>query len=156
MRWRISGLLAEPFAFAAAMIASSSCRKPICCPSVETPRSNASSPIATCQPLPGVETRFSAAVRAPSKKVSLNSASPLICRIGRIVIPGWSIGMRRKVRPFGPFDPSSLRVTTKIQSQICARLVQIFWPSTTHSPVASSTRARVRTEARSDPAFGSE
>jgi hypothetical protein len=91
---------------------------------------------------------------ASVKNVSLNSASPLICLIGRISIPGWSISIIRKVRPFGPFDPSSVRVTTKIQSEIWARLVQIFWPLTTHSPFSS--RPLVRTLARSEPAPGSE
>jgi hypothetical protein len=75
-------------AFAAAMISSSSLRNPICWPSVETPRSNASRPIAIFQPPPTAPISESAGQRASVKKVSLNSASPLICLIPRTSMPG--------------------------------------------------------------------
>ena len=47
-----------------------------------------------------------------------------------------------------------VRTRQKIQSATWARVVQIFWPLTTHSPSTSS--ARVVSEARSEPASGSE
>jgi hypothetical protein len=55
--------------------------------------------MATCQPSPRAPTTFSAAVRAPAKKTSLKSASPLSWRIGLISIPGWSSGQSRKDSP---------------------------------------------------------
>jgi hypothetical protein len=38
-------------------------------------------------------------VRAPSKKTSLNSAAPVIWRIGRIVMPGWMQGHQQQHQP---------------------------------------------------------
>ncbi len=40
-------------------------------------------------------TTWSFGVRAPSKKTSLNSESPVICSIGRISTPGCSMGTSR-------------------------------------------------------------
>ena len=93
-------------------------------------------------------------MRAPSKNTSLNSAVPVIWRIGRISIPGWSIGTSRYDRPLCRAEPSSVRHTTKHQSDHWASEVQTFWPSMTHS--SPSRRARVATLARSEPALGSE
>jgi hypothetical protein len=44
---------------------------------------------------PGAPMMLSAAVRAASKNVSLNSASPVISRIGRRLMPGCRIGTSR-------------------------------------------------------------
>ena len=77
------------------MTCSSSLRKLRFWPSVEAPRSKASVPIATFQPSPGWPTTFPASLRAPSKKTSLNSESPVSWRIGRTSIPGWRIGTSR-------------------------------------------------------------
>ncbi|MEI2790158.1 MAG: hypothetical protein V9E93_14925 [Steroidobacteraceae bacterium] len=57
-------------------------------------------------------------------------------------------------RPWCRWEPGSLRATTKIQSDSCAHEVHVFWPST--SQWSPSSRARVWTLARSEPAFGSE
>ncbi len=51
--------------------------------------------MATRQPSPGAPTMFSARVRAPSKKTSLNSEVPVSWVIGRISTPGWSSGTSR-------------------------------------------------------------
>ena len=48
----------------------------------------------------------------------------------------------------GALAASPVRVTTKIQSEICARLVQIFWPLTTH---CRHRGGLAWTEARSNP-----
>ena len=74
--------------------------------------------------------------------------------IGRIVMPGWSIGTSSIVIPRCRGAPGSLRTSMKIQFAVRASDVQIFWPSITH--VSPSSRARVRSPARSDPAPGSE
>ena len=96
----------------------------------------------------------SAAVQAPSKNTSLNSASPVIWRIGRISTPGWSSGTSRKLSPSRPTLPGVLRAMTKIHSDSWAREVHTFWPCRCHLP--SSSQQRVRMAARSEPAPGSE
>ena len=95
-------------------------------------------------------------MRAPEKKTSLNSDPPVICSIGRTSTPSWSMGISRKDSPWWRDEPGSVRAMTKIQSESWAHEVQTFWPSTTHSPAASSSTARVLTAARSEPAPGSE
>ncbi len=144
----------RPWARASSVISVSSRSNAICWPRVSTPRSNASVPIATAQPLPGSPTHSEAGVRAPSKNTSLNSAVPVIWRIGRISMPGWSIATSRYDNPWWRWEPTSVRATTKHQSDHCASDVQTFWPSMTHS--SPSRRARVETFARSEPALGSE
>ena len=94
-RSRISGSPDAPLRRAASARSSKSRRNPTCWPSMAAPRSMASVALATRQPSPGAPTTLAAAVRASSKKTSLNSAVPVICRIGRTVIPGWSIGTSR-------------------------------------------------------------
>ncbi len=48
----------------------------------------------------------------------------------------------------------SVRTSRAHHCDRCAQLVQIFWPETTNS--SPSATARVRSDARSEPAFGSE
>jgi hypothetical protein len=50
--------------------------------------------MATFQPPLISPTTMSAGVRASSKKTSLNSPAPVICRSGRKVTPGWRMGTR--------------------------------------------------------------
>ena len=59
-----------------------------CSAKPSVPRSCRSVVIATCQPPPTSPRRFSAGTRTPVKKISLNSASPVICRSGRTSTPG--------------------------------------------------------------------
>ncbi len=69
------------------------------------------------------------------------------------VMPGVSMGTRKKVSP-ACLGPSELvRVSRKIQSASSATLVNIFWPSM-RQPSPSRT-ARVRAAATSDPESGS-
>ena len=49
----------------------------------------------TIQPSPRLPTMFLAGTRTLSKKTSLKSASPVICRRGRTVMPGVSMSIRR-------------------------------------------------------------
>ncbi len=46
----------------------------------------------TAQPLPAPPMTLSASQSAPSRKISLKTASPVISRNGRMVTPGWSSG----------------------------------------------------------------
>ena len=52
------------------------------------------------------------------------------------------------------FTVGSVRTRQKIMSAYCASVVQVFWPLTTKW--SSSRTARVLTDARSEPAPGSE
>ena len=126
----------------------------ICCPSVDTPRSKVSVPIATRQPSPGWPTTRAASVRASSKNTSLNSAVPVIWMIGRTSTPGWSSGTSRYDSPACRLEPFSVRATTKHHCDRCASEVHTFWPLITHWSPSSS--AVVDTLARSLPAPGSE
>ena len=51
--------------------------------------------IPTCQPWPSVPRMFSAGTRTFSKNTSLNSASPVIWRSGRTVMPGECMSTRK-------------------------------------------------------------
>lgn len=158
IRSRRRGSMVPPSAPLSArrMTRSNSASNPICWARVETPRSAASRSMATRQPLPSPPTRWSGSARAPSKKTSLNSLVPVSCRIGRTstLPPGWSIGTRRRERPWWRCEPDSVRASTKHQSASWAYEVQIFWPERRYAPVESRV-ALVRTAARSEPAPGS-
>ena len=88
------------------------------------------------------------------KKISLNSASPVIWRSGRTSTPGAFMSTIRYVSPACRSESGSLRVTRMHQSAMCAYDDHTFWPSTTKCE--PSSRAVVRTAERSEPASGSE
>lgn len=128
-RSRTTGSRTAPDRTAARTTRPSSCANPICWASVETPRSKPSRLIATFQPPPSPPTTCSTRARAPSKKTSLNSLVPVICRMGRTSTrPGWSMGTRRKVSPWCRCEPGSVRASTKHQFASWASDVQIFCP----------------------------
>jgi hypothetical protein len=110
--------------------------------------------IATCQPLPTSPRRFSAETWTSLKKISLNSDSPVICRSGRTSTPGACMSTIRYVRPAWRDDSGSERVSRMQKSAMCANDDHTFCPFTTKPPFSS--RALVRTPARSEPAPGSE
>ena len=118
------------------------------------PRSWSSVVIATCQPPPTSPTTFSTGTSTPEKKISLNSASPVIWRSGRTSTPGAFMSTIRYVSPACRSESGSLRVRRMHQSAMCAYDDHTFWPSTTNC--APSSRALVRTAERSEPAPGSE
>ena len=64
------------------------------------PRSCSSVVIATCQPWPSSPSRFSTGTSTSLKKISLNSASPVICRSGRTSTPGACMSTIRYVSPW--------------------------------------------------------
>jgi hypothetical protein len=120
-------------------------------------------PIATRHPSSTAPTTCSTGVRASVKNVSLNSLSPVSCTIGRISMPGWSIGTSRYEMPLclgaalSPARPAArfVRASTKHQSAHSASDVHTFCPSITHSEPSSDSCALVDRLARSDPAPGS-
>ena len=74
--------------------------------------------------------RFSAGTRTSVKNTSLNSASPVISRIGRTSMPGRSIGMMKYEMP-RCFDTSPRVRAIRMPNLACAASdVQIFWPFT--------------------------
>ena len=110
--------------------------------------------MATAHPPSTSPTMSSARARAPSKKTSLNSAVPVTCRIGRISMPSWSIGTRKKLMPLCLGASRFVRASTKHHCDHWASDVHTFWPWSTQS--SPSRSARVEMLARSLPALGSE
>ena len=120
------------------------------------PRSCSSVVIATCQPPPISPTAFSTGTSTSLKKISLNSASPVICRSGRTSTPGACMSTRRYVSPACRSLSGSLRVTRMHQSAMWANDDHTFWPLTTKRSPPAASCALVRTAERSEPAPGSE
>ncbi len=96
----------------------------------------------------------SSGTNTSSKKTSLNQASPLISRKGRISIPGEPISTKKQVMPSWAGLSGEVRARQIPQSAVWAIEVQTFCPVRRH-PSPSRT-ARIRSEARSEPASGSE
>jgi hypothetical protein len=99
-------------------------------------------------------TRFSAGTRTLSNHTSLTSCPPSISSIGRTVTPGLVMSMSRNEMPACFFTAGSVRTRQKIQSPYWPSVVQVFCPLTTHSSPLRT--AVVRSDARSEPASGSE
>src|ERR1700712_5397742 len=117
-------------------------------------RSCCSRYFATSQPRLTVPTRLAFGTRTLSKNVSQNGERPEINRIGLVETPGEAMSNRIKLMPSCFFAEVSVRTRQKIQSAKFAYEVQIFCPLMIKwSP---SLSARVCSEARSEPAFGSE
>ncbi len=107
----------------------------------------------TRQPSFSAPTRFTTGTRTSSRNISANSVDPARVRSGLTVTPGASIGMASQEIPrcFGACG--SVRTSSSHQSATSAWEVQIFEPVTTYA--SPSRTARVRKEARSEPAPGS-
>jgi hypothetical protein len=69
------------------------------------------------------------------------------------VRPGLFVGTIRIEMPACFFESGSVRAASQMCVDTSASDVQIFWPWITHS--SPSRTARVRSDARSVPAFGS-
>jgi hypothetical protein len=116
-------------------------------------RSLPSVTLASPQPRFTSPTRFSCGMRTSVRKTSLKVCDPVISMIGRISIPGVSIGQMKYEIP-SCFGASGSVRAMRIPSFECwASDVQIFCPFTTHS--SPSWTARVLSDARSDPEPGS-
>ena len=105
------------------------------------------------QPSPGFPTTQSSGTNTSSRKTSLNTARPVISRNGRISIPLLSMSTRKNVSPRCLGAALSVRARQIAQSASRAREVHTFCPVSRHPPSVRS--ARVRSEARSEPASGS-
>ncbi len=75
-------------------------------------------------------------------------------RIGRTVTPGVFRSTSRKLMPACFLTVLSVRTSMNMWVPSAPQVVQVFWPLTMKS--SPSTMASVRTEARSEPALGSE
>jgi hypothetical protein len=87
--------------------------------------------MATPQPSLTLPTTFDAGTRTFSRNTSLNSASPVIWRRGRMVRPGVFMSMRMKVMPLCLAAVGSVRTRKKPISATWAMLVHTFWPFST-------------------------
>ncbi len=88
------------------------------------------------------------------KNTSLNDAPPVIWRRGLTSTPGAAMSTIKALSPLCLGSSVSLRHRISPIAEYWAPEVQTFWPFTTHS--SPSRTARVRTDAKSDPAAGSE
>ena len=87
-------------------------------------------------------------------KTSQKGDEPLMRLMGRDETPRLCRSMSKKEMPCCFFAEGSVRTRQKIQSDLSACEVQIFWPVTTNS--SPSCTAFICSEARSEPAPGSE
>ena len=118
------------------------------------PRSFVSTLIPTPQPPCSGPSRRSAGSWTSVKNTSSNSAPPVICRSGRISMPGRSIGHRKNEMPSCLAASGLVRAMRMPQSLIRPPEHHTFWPLTTKwSP---SRSAFVDSPPRSLPAPGSE
>ena len=95
---------------------------------VSTSRSYARVVSATPHPSLTLPTTLAAGTRTLSRNVSLNSASPVIWRSGRIVMPGDFMSIRMNVMPLCFGALGSVRTRKKPMSATWPMLVHTFWP----------------------------
>src|SRR5437763_1723745 len=117
-------------------------------------RSHESVAFATRQPSPTAPTRCASGTMARSRNTSLKSTSPVMWRSGRTSTPGWCSSTRKYVMPARFGTSGSVRASATPKSAMWAHVVQTFWPVRSHR--SPSRSARVASDARSEPAPGSE
>nr|WP_291411680.1 hypothetical protein [Actinophytocola sp.] len=117
-------------------------------------RSVATAAVATRQPSPSSPSRSASGTAAPSRNTSQKLVPPVSCRIGRTSTPDCRMGTRNAVSPRCFGASGSVRTSARPRSANRPLEVQIFCPDSRH-PSPSRT-PRVRTDARSDPASGSD
>ena len=98
--------------------------------------------MAMFQPAPGAPSRCDAGTRTSSKNTSQNSASSVICRSGRTVMPGVFMSTSSRLMPLCFGASGSVRQRRKHQSAMSAWLVHTFWPFTTYSSPRRSALVR--------------
>jgi hypothetical protein len=124
------------------------------CGAKAVPRSNRRVTLVTRQPSFSAPTRSVTGTRAPSRNTSQKWDSPSMVRRGRTSTPGWSMSRISHVMPWWRGPSGSVRTSSSQWSATWARVLHTFWPVTTYS--SPSRTARVRSDARSEPASGSE
>ena len=122
--------------------------------SAATSRSFASKNLAHVQPWPSAPMRFSTGTRTLTNETALISAYPSAVAIGCTVIPGASMSTRINEMPACGLTIGSVRARKNIRVACCANVTHTFSPLTTYA--SPSRTADVRSDARSEPAFGSE
>ena len=138
----------------AAAASSSSIGLPSAVPAAIAIRSLANVVRASRQPSFTVPTTISSGTNTPSRKTSLNNAWPVISRSGRIKIPGELMSIRKYVIPLCFGASGSVRARQTPNCALCAEDVHTFCPVSSQPP--STRTALVRSDARSEPASGSE
>ena len=108
----------------------------------------------TRQPSFSSPTRLATGTRTPSRNSSANSVDPAMVRSGRMSMPGRVHGHDQPGDAPVAGSSGPVRTRSSQKSATSAWQVQIFGPVTTYS--SPSRTARVRSEARSLPAPGSE
>ena len=83
------------------------------------------------QPSPASPTRADTGSRTSSKNSSANSMAPVICRKGRTVRPGASMGTMKHDMARCVGASGSVRTKRRHQSAHFASVVHTFWPFTT-------------------------
>ena len=106
------------------------------------------------QPWFSSPTSMSPGTRTSSNHTSLTSKPPSISSIGRTSTPSRLMSISSIEMPRCFLASGSVRTKVKIQSACWPSVVQVFWPLTTQS--SPSRTAVVRSDARSEPASGSE
>ena len=130
------------------------CRRILNSKAHSVPRSWASAARTSGQPPFTGPMVFASGTRTSSRNSSLNSERPLSWTSGRHVIPGLRMSTARQLIPRCFTASLSVRTSSRHQSAMCALLDQTFCPLTTHA--SPSRSARQRSDARSEPAPGSE
>ena len=153
-RWRITGSVMVPRRRTASNISKAVGPLPHNTPPVDNEtRSLPKVTFAKRQPSSCSPTRLAAGRRTSVKKTSLNVLAPVISRIGRISIPGRSIGQMKYETPLCLGASGFVRAIKMPYLAYCAPLVQIFCPLTMYS--SPSRTARVPKFAKSLPLPGS-
>ena len=112
--------------------------------------------VATFQPAPTSPSRQSSGIRTSERNTSLNSASPVIWRSGRISTPG-SLHRRQEVRQARVLGHlGSVRASRIAQSALCALDVHTFCPLTTHVVAVPDRAGAHAGQVRSGAGLGEE
>ena len=150
---RVAGSAVAPSARA---VAASCCHPPptrLLPEPSEWSRSKPSVVRATRQPSPTAPSRMESRMRTSVKNTSVNDAPPLICRIGRISMPGRSIGTMNAVMPWCLGTRTSVRRSARPTRRTGARAPDLL---PVDDPLVTVGDGPARRLARSEPAPGSE
>jgi hypothetical protein len=118
------------------------------------PRSNSSRYFATVQPSSISPRTFAFGTLTSSKKTWFWTSSPDVITNGRIWMPGEVMSINTNVMPCCFFAPRDVRTSPNIQLASRAWVVQILLP--VHTRSSPSSTAAMDSDARSEPASGSE
>jgi hypothetical protein len=131
-RWRSEGSVIPPWRRARSNRSAAVGPFPHNAPPLESDtRSLDKVTLARAQPCPSSPTRLAAGIRTSSRNTSLKVCRPVISMIGRMVMPGASIGQMKYETPRCLGTSGSVRAIRIPNRETWANDVQIFWPWTT-------------------------